>query len=403
MPISGSLSASLGPLNASISFGSPLPSVPSNMYYQRDSHSAQYNFNQTARSLFVNQPRFPFEYYVNFNFNNVGTAKTYIANFFTSSQISQIMPLVKTVDMPSMKIETTPLNQYNRKRLSQTKIAFEPVKMVFHDVCDGKTLKLWDMYYRYYFADGNEPGQNQAKNVQQSGLQDPGLASPPPSSTNTTGDKSTLQNIVSDTLNNQNFGFNLPTVQNVRNLIQSIDIFQVHGGKFNQVRLVNPRISAFTHDVLNYAVGDKTLEITFMFDYEYSYYVIQNMELGGIESNNDSSIEPFTHSQFLELTNLAFTQFGPDFLQSNNPLLNGANPLTFNPVVNLQANLNVVTGQFISSVSTSASTSSLGGLIDITPQPVFTPSTPVIDTRPFANTGTPDNDMYPGVNLTGNS
>jgi len=392
-------------LNLNLNPNAGSTSIPSgsDFAYLGDSHSASNTFNQQARSLFVNQPRFPFEYYISINLNNVGTAKTYISEFFNTSPSLQIAPLVKTVDMPSMKIETTPLNQYNRKRLSQTKIAYEPIKMVFHDVADGKTLKFWDMYYRYYFADGNEPGQNQPKNLTPSGLQNFNLPTPAPSATNTNGDKNAIQNIVSNTLDNHNFGYNLDTVQNVRNLIQSIDIFQVHGGRFNQVTLANPRISAFTHDVLNYATSDKTLELSFTIEYEYAYYTIQNMLLGGSESNNDSSLQQYAGSEFLELSTLGFTSVDPDFIQSNNPLLFGDNPLTFNPVNNVQVSLSSLSAGLTYSSSTSASASSISGLVNITPPPLFIPSTPVIQTRPFASTAPPVSaNVYVDVNRTGN-
>ena len=314
-----------------------------------------------------------------------------------------------------MKIDTATLNQYNRKRITQSKVAFEPVKVVFHDVADGKTLKFWDMYYRYYFADGNEPGKNDPKQAQKKsggmsveqlvknliptvnpaianlpssikslfgGQATPGANSP----TNTDGDKSAIQNIVTDTLDNHNFGFNLPTVQNIRNLIQTIDIYQVHGGRFNQVTLVNPRISAFTHDTLNYAAGDKTLELTFTFEYEYAYYTIQNMKLGGGEPNNNSTIDQFSHGEFLELPGLAFNATLMDFIESNNPLLASDNPILQRIGKNTQAALGNVTGSVLSGAVRSVSASALNGLAHISPTPYNSPSSPVIQTRPFAST-----------------
>lgn len=373
--------------------------INNKLLYERSSHHASYNFNQSSQSLFRNQPRLPFEYYINISLNNVGTAKTFISDFFNSADLAQIMPLVKMVDMPAMKIDTVPLNQYNRKRLSQTKIAFEPIKMVFHDVADGKTLKFWDMYYRYYFADGNEPGKNQSKELTQFNGSNSNLATNTNDvSTNTNGDKSAIQNIISDTLDNHNFGFNIDTVQNIRNLIQTIDIYQVHGGRFNQVTLVNPRISAFTHDVLNYATGDKTLEITFMFDYEYAYYTIQNMKLNGGQPNNSSTIEQFTHGEFLELTNLSFKQWDPDFIESNNPIISSNTP--FNHNNNIQSNLNSVTDPYITSLPARTSSSSLDGLIDISPLPINAPISPIIQTRPFNSTAGVDSTMYPDMNRT---
>lgn len=399
-------------------------------FYEKSSRHASYNFNQDSQSLYRNQPRFPFEYYININLNQVGTAKEYISSYFNNADLSQIPPLVKTIEMPSMKIESTPLNQYNRKRISQTKVMFEPVKVVFHDVADGKTLKFWDMYYRYYFADGMEPDKNapvqtQQKNAPMSVEQllhnitpalNPNIANLPASvknlfqsnaptnansPTNTQGDKSAIQNIITDTLDNHNFGFNLPQVQNIRNLIQSIDIYQVHGGRFNQVTLVNPRISAFTHDTLNYAAGDKTLELTFTIEYEYAYYTIQNMKLGGGESNNNSSIEPFSHGEFLELPALAFNAQLNDFIESNNPLLHSDNPILQRIGKNVQSTIGATTGAFLSNTTRRVSASALNGLANISPQPYAAPSVVAVTARSFASTAKPVSGKYQDMNRTG--
>jgi hypothetical protein len=400
-------------------------------FYEKSSRHATYNFNQDSQSLYRNQPRFPFEYYVNINLNQVGTAKEYISKFFNSADLTQIPPLVKTVEMPSMKIETTPLNQYNRKRLSQTKVAFEPIKMVFHDVADGKTLKFWEMYYRYYFSDGSEPGMNNPVQDQQKNSPmsvetllhnitpalNPNISSLPSSikdmfqgktptganaPTNTIGDKAATMNIVADALNNHNFGFNLPQVQNVRNLIQSIEVFQVHGGRFNRVTLVNPRISAFTHDVLNYAAGDKTLELTFTVEYEYAYYSIQNLKLGGQETNNGSTITQFEHGEFLELPSLAFNAQLNDFIESNNPLLHSDNPILQRVGKNVQASIGATTGAFLSDkVVRRVSASALDGMAQISPKPYVNNNAPALQARSFKSAAQPTSSQYRDMNRTG--
>lgn len=400
-------------------------------YYEKNSRHATYNFNQDSTSLYRNQPRFAFEYYIDIKLNKVGTASTYIDSFFNNPTWAQVQPLVKTIEMPSFKIETTPLNQYNRKRLSQTKIGFEPVKVVFHDVADGKTLKFWEMYYRYYFGDGNEPGKNEArqptgkpgpvttedflKNITPSF--NPNLAGLPASiksifngetfsgaksPTNQLGDKSATENIVADTLNNHAFGFNLPTVQNIRNLIQTIDIYQVHAGRFNQVTLVNPRIAAFTHDVLSYAESGKTLELTFTFEYEYAYYTLQNLKLGGSEENNTSSLQPYAHGEFLELPALAFNASLLDFIESNNPLLQSDNPILQRIGKNVQSSIGAVTGAFASDkVVRRVSASALDGLANISPTPYNPTSAAKISTRPFTSSATRDSTAYRDVNRIG--
>jgi len=399
-------------------------------FYEKSPRHTTYVFNQDSQALYRNQPRFPFEYYVTINLNNVGTASSFIGQFYNNPTWQQVPPLIKSVEMPSMKIETTPLNQYNRKRLSQTRINFEPIKMVFHDVADGKTLKFWEMYYRYYFQDGTEPGKNQVKQAQGNNKQysveqflknitpkiNPNILSLPSSikdvfsggpnknnalPTNSDGEKAAIQNIVADTLDNHHFGFNLPTVGNIRNLIQSIDIFQVHGGRFNAVRLVNPRISAFTHDQLNYAVGDRTLELTMSIEYEYAYYIIQNLKLGS-DDPIKSSKEPFEHGEFLELPALAFNTTLMDFIESNNPLLNSDNPILQRIGKNVQSSVGAVTGSFLSDkVVRKVSAGALDGLANINPKPYYPQSAPQVSTRPFKSTASQATPMYKDVNRTG--
>ena len=300
-------------------------------YYMKSNKHASNVFGQKNAIHYNNQPRVPFQYYVAINLNDVGSARTYVNQFFDSPTWEQVAPLIKSVTMPSMKIATDVVNQYNRKRLSQKKIEFESMKIVLHDIVDGKTLKFWDMYYRYYFADGNEPGKNIKKTPPTNtagadrgfvnpagadrGFVNPANALPtavnPQAAaanvgefdyrfpTNMVGEKSNTMNIISDTLDNQIFGYNLTTVGLVKNLINSIDIYQVHAGKFNQVTVVNPRVTAFTHDTLDYAETTRTLEVTLTMEYEYAYYTIQNMDLGGGGDNNKSSLEPFSRGEFL--------------------------------------------------------------------------------------------------------
>jgi len=408
------------------SFSSTVTSLTGlGFFYEKSSRHATYVYNQDSLSLYRNQPRFPFEFYVDIKLNKVGTTAYYISQYFNNPNWEAVAPLVKSVDMPAFKIETTPLNQYNRKRLSQTKVAYEPIKMVFHDVADGKTLKFWEMYYRYYFKDGNEAGKNEAKmqstnNGTSPSIEqfipklNPAIASlpgavkdlfgqrPPTGSlmpTDTLGSKQDTQNIIADALTNHNFGFNLQTVGNVRNLIQTIDIYQVHGGRFNQVTLVNPRIAAFTHDILNYSTSDRTLELTFTFEYEYAYYTIQNMKLGGGEPNNTSNIEQFKHGEFLELPALAFNASLLNFIESNNPLLESDNPLLQRVGKNVQSKIGSVVGAAVSDkVVRRVTSSALDGLANISPTPYYPKSAPAISTRPFASAASKLSTAYKDVN-----
>jgi hypothetical protein len=310
--------------------------------------------------------------------------------------------------------------------------------MVFHDVADGKTLKFWEMYYRYYFGDGSEPGMNEPKQIGQpqassyslesfvqgaenvigSGVSNllsnvSGLASsvtnlvqsPALSNLttpfNTIGTKSTTDNIISNTLNSHIFGFNLPTVGNVRSLISSIDLFQVHAGRFNQVRLVNPRIAAFTHDTFAYAEGARTLELSLALEYEYAYYIIQNLELGGDDSNNVSTIDQYSHGEFLDLPELAFTVTLLDLIESGNPLLQTAEAVISGLGNNVQSSISALTSAFSGANYPAISTSSLSGLVNLSPTPNINIPPASIIPQAFASSAGNDVSGYATANLTG--
>tara|TARA_B100000925_G_scaffold291526_1_gene279930 strand:+ start:2139 stop:3206 length:1068 start_codon:yes stop_codon:yes gene_type:complete len=68
--------------------------------------------------------------------------------------------LVNSVDMPRFQVDMDEKNQYNRKKLVQTRIRFEPVSFSFHDDMAGLTTLLWEAYYRYYSQDPNYAQKN---------------------------------------------------------------------------------------------------------------------------------------------------------------------------------------------------------------------------------------------------
>jgi hypothetical protein len=68
--------------------------------------------------------------------------------------------LVETVDLPTFSVDVDEKNQYNRKKLVQTRVRYEPVQLVFHDDMAGLTTLLWEAYFRYYYQDPNYASKN---------------------------------------------------------------------------------------------------------------------------------------------------------------------------------------------------------------------------------------------------
>ena len=95
----------------------------------RDYTHASKVFRTNAYEL---KPRFKFLFHVQFTLNSDIPA---IRNskIFQQTQIYNISLAVKTIDLPKYRIDNETLNQYNRKRVVQTKINYDPVNITFHD------------------------------------------------------------------------------------------------------------------------------------------------------------------------------------------------------------------------------------------------------------------------------
>lgn len=101
---------------------------------------------------YKNSPRRKFLFHVHFTLNTGA-----IPGLTTESNATWpvISLLVKTVELPKFKVNTDTLNQYNRKRVIQSKLEYEPVSLEFHDDAGDSVRKLWYYYYSYYYKDAS--------------------------------------------------------------------------------------------------------------------------------------------------------------------------------------------------------------------------------------------------------
>jgi hypothetical protein len=95
-------------------------------------------------------PKQKFLYHVVFNIN----PGAQISDPPLANHQRELNMLVKNVDLPKYTVDMATVQQYNKKRKLQTRIAYDPVTIVFHDDNYGVTSALWETYYRYYFQDG---------------------------------------------------------------------------------------------------------------------------------------------------------------------------------------------------------------------------------------------------------
>lgn len=225
----------------------------------------------STRTVAKTQPLLGFQFYVKINYDPL--AKLFIKTILGKSDFKDSTALVKSVTMPSMSIDTKVLSSYNRKRLSQSKINFDPVQLVFHDVVGGASLAIWQMYYNWYFNDG----------LSSLSLKKEWLTSPPWESIDMASlmdspAKFAMEAYSSEGMNItalKKFGYASPYI---RYLFKSIDIYQVHGATYNKVTIFNPMVTNFSHDTMAYDKNE-LVQMTFSFMYEWAEYEIKNRSI----------------------------------------------------------------------------------------------------------------------------
>ena len=366
-----------------------------NVHLRDSRHAANaYGFNKS--DLSNGTPRHKFQYFIKINYNDADRdVAEFVDAFLNRNDKDLVTQAVKSVSMPSMQIETEILNQYNKKRISQKRITYTPVSMTFHDTVEGRMLRVWEMYYEYYFRDGVATEKLQANN--QGGT-----------STTFFGQildafKSSFNGVTAAALDDaqypddiikpgfvDNYGYNIKRVGNQKYLIKSIDIFQVHGGKFSRTKIIHPRISSFTHDTLDYEDTSGLVEMRFEFEHEGVVYANINEQL------NNTELERFRYGDFHELSNLITIRTGingRDFSApglKNFPDLNICGPgassqsgseqnggvFSFlNPIVGarntqlLEDTIGGVVGSIPGAIGTVAAASIFGGTVSFNPDP----------------------------------
>ena len=203
--------------------------------------------------------------------------------------------LVKTIKLPSFTLKVDELNQYNRKRLIQTKIKYDPISITFHDDGGNTIRNLWKSYYTYYYKDGTKP------NVAFGGVRGGGrTASQHPGDVEDAGNGDAMRAGAAAAYNNRNLydksiqgnadwgyigepagggvGPKLPFFKN-------ITVFGLNQHNWVAYTLINPIITKCNHDTYSYADQAGTMEVSMDIDYETVVY-----DSGGLDGRTPDNI-----------------------------------------------------------------------------------------------------------------
>ena len=250
--------------------------------FLRDYTHASKTFRPNA---YENAPKFKFLFHVYFQLNPTGLPSDF--------NLTSYGLLVKTVKLPSFTFDTSTLNQYNRKRIIQTKIKYDPINFAFHDDNGNSIRKMWKGYYNYYYADGTRP------QVIFNGARGNGTATGTADATY--NNRTQYQPSITG---NESWGYqgstSNPTGQKIP-FFKNITVFGFNQHNFVAYTLINPIITSFSHDTYDYAQGNGTMEHQMTVDYEtvvYNEGAIDGKSPGNIvtgfgdEANYDRTLSP---------------------------------------------------------------------------------------------------------------
>lgn len=218
-------------------------------------------------------PRYKFLFHVFFTINT-GQIPA-LQNAFGDGEVATVGLMVKTVQLPSYTIDVETMNQYNRKRLVQKKIDYNPVQIVFNDDQGDLIRNMWYNYYRYYYKDSTYNYENTA------------------SINGSIGNLQTLQNgfnyntndIYENSRQVNDWGYigegyqdSLPSLgqalgsNNKPPFFRDIKIYGLSQKKFASYVLINPVITNWDHDTYDYAQGGGIMQNSMTIRYETVKY-----------------------------------------------------------------------------------------------------------------------------------
>lgn len=213
-------------------------------------------------------PRTKFLFYVYFNLNTIQIPK--LRQVFASADQNNLSLLVKTAKLPDYQISVDEMNQYNRKRLVQKKIEYQPCSFTLHDDGGDLARNLWYNYFAYYYKDPTQQYWNGAPTTSgslgQSGTGDPkGVY--------------TKSDIYLDdrTINDwgyvgESYSDGAQADNGKPPFFRDITIFGFDQHKYAAYVLVNPLITEWKHDQYDYKEGNGMMEHSMTVRYETVKY-----------------------------------------------------------------------------------------------------------------------------------
>jgi hypothetical protein len=168
-------------------------------------------------------------------------------------------------------MDTHTLNQYNRKRVVQTKINYEPVNITFHDDGGDNIRELWYQYYSYYYKDpaqqyGNTPTTNGSIGQVQTKQNGMSYNNRDIYEQNRTGNVNDWGFI------GESFMDGTSTASGKPPFFKDIQIYGFDQHKYARYILINPLITSWSHDQYDYSQSNGVMQNAMSISYETVKY-----------------------------------------------------------------------------------------------------------------------------------
>ena len=236
----------------------------------RDYTHASKTFRTNAYEL---KPRFKFLFHVVFTLNVGEIQALRDSKIFGASEIYNLSLAVKTIDLPKFSIDTATLNQYNRKRIIQTKINYDPINITFHDDGGDNIREMWYQYYSYYYKDPAQQYVSQAPVTN-------GVIGLLSNAQNGFGynnrdiyEQTRVGNVNDWGYIGESYRDGTSTPSGKPPFFKDIQIYGFDQHKYARYILINPLITNFNHDQYSYAEGNGVMQNTMTIKYETVKYL----------------------------------------------------------------------------------------------------------------------------------
>lgn len=221
----------------------------------------------------VNPGRQKFQGYVNFIFNRDLYATLYseAANPQRTTDLrTNLSSMVRTADLPGVTFQTETKNAFNRKKLVQTGIQYEPVNMTVLDTVGNEWLTVLMKYFSYYYMDPRNMETTSDDRDLSAGLSRTGNMENAYGSSGFTG----FDGVSKWDSNTAGFNIN-PSAH----FFERIDYVIYHGNKGVQYSLMNPILQSFRPNNIDYADSNfREFELSFIYE-KFTTYSFTNFDL----------------------------------------------------------------------------------------------------------------------------